>query len=100
MTQTSEASIPFSIRSTFKSWEHAADNILAHFQAVFNGNAPFFLDLEDKELRTEAKLDDEAIAYLKRTKEILSSRGKTPTYLITSDKTNITTLRGRAAREA
>lgn len=84
--QTSEASIPFSIRSTFKSWEHAADNILAHFRAVFNGNAPFFLDLEDKDLRAEAKLDDEAIAYLKRTKEILKSRGNTQTYLITLDK--------------
>ena len=66
---------PFSVRTAFDGWEHAAENILAHFQSVFNGNAPYFLDLDEKELQEEAKLDEKEIAYLKRTKAIIKDRG-------------------------
>lgn len=57
-----------------ESWEHGAENMLAHFRAVFNGSAPFTLDVNDEETKRTMKLDDTALRYLRRTRELLPGR--------------------------
>lgn len=48
--------------------------MLAHFRAVFNGSAPFALDVNDEETKLALKLDDTALQYLRRMQELLPGR--------------------------
>jgi hypothetical protein len=57
-----------------ESWEYGAENMLAHFRAVFNGSAPFALDVNDEETKLALKLDDTALQYLRRMQELLPGR--------------------------
>jgi hypothetical protein len=59
-----------------EGWVHAAENMLAHFNAVYNGSVPFLLDWRDEELRKATKLDPSAVKYLESTQDVLRRRGR------------------------
>jgi hypothetical protein len=62
-----------------EGWAYAADNMLVHFRAVFNGNIPFSLNWEDEEIRKATKLDETSVRYLESIQGVLRRRGAYPT---------------------
>ena len=68
-------SFPHLCFAMMDQWRVAAENILAHFHTISQGNIPFSINWDENEAQRIANVDAKAVEYLNKVRAILDERG-------------------------